>query len=209
MIAQVNPPAIVQPAMTQQAVLSRLDKVIAELDYLARVTGLGCVEKFRAAVAELKVVRSEAQLSLPGLEPTPKGRAAIEDVTRYCESLGLPREDGEWFFYKCEGCGWRNNGKAIVDWRSTVRSWKLSKVFPSLKQQWGANRPALNAAAPKGLTPGEKMIAYDEYKRVVESLKNLINTGSAYPVYSEQEKARIRKLKARRDELKAQLNIVC
>lgn len=81
----------------------------------------------------------EAALSdeLPGLEreafKRTKARGTQTQVVCYCIELGLRREDGDWFFNKCEGCGWKNGGKAIMDWKATVRAWKGISVFPSQK----------------------------------------------------------------------------
>lgn len=50
-----------------------------------------------------------------------------------CREVRLPKTDAEWFFYKCEGCGWKNDGKPILDWRMTVRAWEKIKIFPSQK----------------------------------------------------------------------------
>jgi hypothetical protein len=56
-----------------------------------------------------------------------------EEVIQYCTSIGLTEEDGSWFWDKCEGNGWKNSGKPIVCWKSTVSSWKRIKIFPSQK----------------------------------------------------------------------------
>lgn len=82
-----------------------------------------------------------------------KQKATLEEVAAFCASIELPATDAEWFFSKCEGNGWKNNGKAILNWQQTIRSWKLSKYLPSLKtgqsygnQKNGSNPPgALNA----------------------------------------------------------------
>ena len=56
-------------------------------------------------------------------------------VIEYCRERGLPETDGQWFYDKCEGCGWTNNGKAIKDWRATVRQWAAQRdIFPSHKR---------------------------------------------------------------------------
>jgi len=56
-----------------------------------------------------------------------------EEVIQHCISLGLTSEDGSWFWEKCEGNGWKNDGEPIVCWKSTTRSWKRIKIFPSQK----------------------------------------------------------------------------
>jgi hypothetical protein len=63
-----------------------------------------------------------------------------EEAVQYCTTAGLTKEDGQWFWNKCEGCGWKNNGKAIKDWKKTVTAWRMIKIFPSQKQS--RNGPA-------------------------------------------------------------------
>ncbi len=62
------------------------------------------------------------------------GRCTEEEAIQYCTAAGLTKEDGQWFWNKGEGCGWKNNGKAIKDWKKTVTAWRLIHIFPSQKQ---------------------------------------------------------------------------
>ena len=62
-----------------------------------------------------------------------KSTCTVQESTEYCTQVGLKQEDGEWFFDKCEGCGWKNNGKPIVDWKATIRAWRRIEIFPSQK----------------------------------------------------------------------------
>lgn len=64
-----------------------------------------------------------------------RARAMNEDsVMMYALSQGLPATDGEWFWAKCEGSGWMNNGKPIKDWRQTLRAWAINGYMPSKKK---------------------------------------------------------------------------
>ena len=63
----------------------------------------------------------------------PKGRATKDECEAFAVSAGLTKEDGDWFWNKAQGCGWKNNGKPIIDWQCTMRAWKLAHVFPSQK----------------------------------------------------------------------------
>ena len=74
-----------------------------------------------------------------GFRTPSKTRACQCECEQYAVSIGLTKEDGEWFFFRSEGCGWKNNGKHIADWQSTIRGWKLARVFPSQKVN-GASR---------------------------------------------------------------------
>jgi hypothetical protein len=60
-----------------------------------------------------------------------------EEVERYCREIGLTGEDGEVFFEKKQGQGWKN----VKDWRATIRCWKLEGYHHSQKAG-GVNAPA-------------------------------------------------------------------
>ena len=55
-------------------------------------------------------------------------------VIDYCLSLSLVSADGEYFWSKWEGSGYRNGPRAIRDWRATIRSWKAAGHCPSQKR---------------------------------------------------------------------------
>lgn len=58
-----------------------------------------------------------------------KMRCTQAEAEDFCESIGLPRSDGEAMFFNWEGKGW----KAVKDWRAVIRSWKLNNYLPSQK----------------------------------------------------------------------------
>lgn len=62
-----------------------------------------------------------------------KARCTREDAQDFCKSIGLPRSDGDWFFDKAEGCGWKNGGKPIADWKATIRAWRTAGHMASQK----------------------------------------------------------------------------
>jgi hypothetical protein len=71
-------------------------------------------------------------------------RPTLPEIVAFCESIGLPTSDGEATSHKWDGNGYTNNGKAIKDWKATIRAWQASKYMPSQKT-------ALNG---KPTTPG-------------------------------------------------------
>jgi hypothetical protein len=87
----------------------------------------------RQALAEIQAVRGACLMDLPGMpEPVKKkARAARQEVIDYCVEQGLTSKDGEWFFDKQEGIGWKIHGVPIRDWRAVVRTWKSKgNIFP-------------------------------------------------------------------------------
>lgn len=85
-----------------------------------------------------------------------KAKGTLQEVIEYCTSRNLPESDGQWFFDKAEGCGWKNGGKAIVDWQATVRAWSASKYFPSQKTSFGT-KPRNQAYDPNTATSGKNV----------------------------------------------------
>lgn len=58
------------------------------------------------------------------------------EVEDFCESLGLPRSDGEAMFLH-----WQEKGPAKVkDWRATIRKWKSFGYMPSQKRKNGTHQ---------------------------------------------------------------------
>jgi hypothetical protein len=74
-----------------------------------------------------------------------KGKGKEEDVISFCLELGLPESDGVATFLKWEANGWTNSGKAIRDWKGTIRAWKAAGYMPSQKPG--------NGTAPKAPNP--------------------------------------------------------
>jgi hypothetical protein len=87
--------------------------------------------KEREREREREAIPPEERTGAARLEKSVKG--SRDEVIGFCISLGLSKDDAEWFFDKCEGCGWKNAGKPILDWKATVRAWKRICVFPSQK----------------------------------------------------------------------------
>ncbi|MDZ4287380.1 MAG: hypothetical protein U0984_05450 [Prosthecobacter sp.] len=69
------------------------------------------------------------------LDTKAKTRGTRDEVIAYAVELGLPASDGEWFWAKCEGSGWRNDGHAIKDWQATMRAWKLAGYMTSQRSR--------------------------------------------------------------------------
>jgi hypothetical protein len=130
-----------------------------------------------------------------------KGRATFEELKDFCSLEGLPFTDAEWLFEKWEGNGWKNNGKPIVNWKSTIRTWRRWNYLLSQKHAAEAERP----------TPGiDKMVAHEEYKRVLDRMKFLTERyrgAEAYPTWTPADQAEMKRLRQRRDELKRFLRI--
>lgn len=99
-----------------------LPKPLEGLPKPKRSTGKGSTEKRGSAEGDaLRLQTSKAKAS------------SKREVIEFAVGIGLPASEGEWFFEKCEGNGWTNDGKPIRDWKATVRSWKAAGYMPSQK----------------------------------------------------------------------------
>lgn len=118
---------------------------------------------------------AEAEAEVQGTNPpTPlpsKSKASsMEEVVAFCLEIGLTKDDGEWFWDKCQGCGWKNNGKPILDWKATCRSWKKINVFPSQKQKTNGHHQAPDRTE----NPTARRIALEaEERRLLSTIEGL------------------------------------
>lgn len=144
--AAPEPPAIVEPPRPKPAPLppsaaEAARQLARDLESLKRETAFALNDKFRHCCTLANLIVSSLQPVLPGMEPhvSTKGKGSRDDVIAYAVELELQKLDGEWFFDKNQGIGWKVNGKPIEDWRSVMRAWKKLGVFPSLKQTTNSN----------------------------------------------------------------------
>jgi hypothetical protein len=101
-------------------------------------------------------------------EKPKKSRPNSEQITiDYCLSIGLPASDGEYFWAKWIGNGFRNNREAMRDWKGVIRSWKAGGHCPSQRKQT-QNR---SAAPPPISTWGDRK-ALKEMIGEVQEQKN-------------------------------------
>lgn len=81
------------------------------------------------------------------VNPPSKARATQGEMEAYADSLGLPPDDGAYFFDRMETSGWKIGGKPIKDWQAGIRSWKRAGYLPSQK-----NQPKAAATGPARCT---------------------------------------------------------
>ena len=62
-----------------------------------------------------------------------RARGTFEEILEFCRESGLFPRDAEYLWNKWESNGWQNAGKAMKDWRATVRAWKAQGYLPSQK----------------------------------------------------------------------------
>jgi hypothetical protein len=64
--------------------------------------------------------------------PNPKKSkpASLEELKLYVVSLGLPLSDAEYLWDHWNENGFKNNGRAIRDWKLTIQKWQRIGVLP-------------------------------------------------------------------------------
>ena len=125
----------------------------------ARSEGRGQRAEGRGQRAEADVNEQNTKTHTPDSEKPDvvhldgKAKGSESEVVSFCKSLNLPENDGVWFFARCEGNGWKNNGQPIKDWKATIRAWKAAGYMASQKvngQRSGGGKPRLVADHSKG-----------------------------------------------------------
>lgn len=88
----------------------------------------------RGYKSQRQVVDKDGQVLTPSSASSSKSACTQKEAEDYCESLGLPRSDGEAMFLHWQEKGWAK----IKDWKLTIQKWKSFGYLPSQKQQKSA-----------------------------------------------------------------------
>lgn len=87
-----------------------------------------------------------------------RARGRLPEMIAFCRSLGLETQDAEYCFHKWEGSGWKNSGRKIACWRSTIRAWMSAGYLPVRRQGQDGARTARGTGNPgSGHRRGEKV----------------------------------------------------
>jgi len=105
-----------------------------------------------------KIEIADALLALIGFDEsptlwaeTPKALAkpkypTLPEVRAFCTANGVSQKDADWFWYKMDGCGWKNGARPVKQWTSTIIAWKAAGHLPSQKaMSVGNNRTMLQS----------------------------------------------------------------
>jgi hypothetical protein len=71
-----------------------------------------------------------------------EGKGTVEEFKEFAATLGMPENDGLFFFQDCEEKGWRRGKEPIKDWRLSFQKWKTAGWLPS--QKTNSNKPKAN-----------------------------------------------------------------
>jgi hypothetical protein len=90
----------------------------------------------RSGSNDLPSASSSPSLSKKG-DTKGKGRCTQAEAEAFCESLGMPKSDGEAMFLHWEEKGWGR----VKNWQATIRKWKSFGYLPSQKGKNGTLSP--------------------------------------------------------------------
>jgi hypothetical protein len=159
-------------------------------------------QMLRAVRLSQRILKRLEVPELPGMaeKPTQFEKPTLDQVQCFCAMVNVSRADAEWFWHKCEGCGWKNSGKAIVDWKATIRAWKLACYFPNQRaaRVWGNG---------EALTGADKMIFQKEFERVEASIRTIKMGQEGLRGLSAADCEQLKAMHARRTELRKLLGV--
>jgi hypothetical protein len=125
------------------------------------------------AEAEAEALLPTESTKTPKVKGSSLARAKDEqEIVNFVKSINLPASDGEWFWNKCEGNGWKNDGKPIVNWKATIRSWVRIGCMASQKnvhQSFGKKELSLGWAKKTTEYDPELWASREAYEKAVQN----------------------------------------
>ena len=116
-----------------------------------------------------------------------------DELLLQAAKIGLPEREAEKFFCYYESNGWKVGKNKMKQWRIALTGWKL---------RWEERREA------SGVSPTTLAILYQkELDEVTAKMRAIRGSYSEHQSWSEDDKKKWFKLKARRDELKKLLGM--
>lgn len=128
---------------------------------------------------------------------------------------GMPEAEGRKFFYHYESNGWKVGKLPMKSVAGAMGGWherwlERGASPPTNKFQGGfSNGLAVGNGNGNGALSGaDKVIKSDEYRRVLERMKVIVNSYDSNNDLRPADRAEMRNLKKRRDELRKELGIM-
>jgi hypothetical protein len=116
-----------------------------------------------------------------------------EDLKLQAAKIGLPEREAEKFFCYYASNGWRVGKNKMKQWRIALSGWKL---------RWEERRSG------SAINPTTQAILHQkELEEVQSKMRTIRCSYSEHQSWSDEDKTKWYKLKARRDELKKLLGI--
>lgn len=132
-----------------------------------------------------------------GKRPTLLIHPTLPEIRLQAAKIGLPDTEAELFFYHYQSNGWLVGKTPMKCWLSALSGWKV---------RWWSRQCEKRGSARQ--TPMDKLIWQKEYERVLARMKGIEECYDAHRTWTAAHTAEFKKLKVRRDELRAKLGIM-
>lgn len=123
-------------------------------------------------------------------------KPTIHECMGKAVSLGMPESEGRKFFHYYQSQGWKVGKNPMINFNSAMAGWL---------ERWLAGG---DKDRPKEMSGADKMIARDEYDRVIARMKTLENSYDSHVEMRAKDRTEYFELRKRRDTLRKQLGIM-
>lgn len=117
-----------------------------------------------------------------------------EELGLQAAKIGLPEREAEKFFNHFDSKGWKVGKTTMQRWKSALANWKLNW------EEWQQPRANVNATTLA-------ILHQKELDEVLSKMRSIRGSYSEHQSWTQEDKNRWYKLKARRDELKKLLGM--
>jgi len=129
-------------------------------------------------------------------------RPTAEQVKVKCQFAGYPETEGQRFWDHFESSGWIDkNGNPVVSWESKLNIWITDARARGTE---AAHHAGTNGSGRSG---AKLIVQQKELERVEKRIQDITNSVDGHRELSQEDWNERKKLKVRRDELKAALGI--
>lgn len=131
---------------------------------------------------------------------------SLAEIQTEADMRGFDKAEAERFWNHFESSGWIDkNGNPIKNWRAKLAIWcSDAKARSAERAHHGPQKQSPADGAP---TPTQVVLHSKELERVESRITTIRSTYSGMQTWSNEDKAEIKRLKARRDELKKMLGV--
>lgn len=140
---------------------------------------------------------------------------SMDECVKMAIAQGMPEAEGRKFFYHYESNGWKvgklpmkSVAGAMGGWHERWLERGASPPTGKFQSTFSNGLAVGNGNGVSPLSGADKMIKSDEYRRVLERMKVIVNSYDTNNEMRAADRAEMRNLKARRDELRKVLGIV-
>lgn len=138
---------------------------------------------------------------------------SMEECVKAAVERGMTEAEGRKFFYHYESNGWKVGKVPMKSVAGAMGGWherwlERGASPPTNKFQGGFSNGLAVSNGSGALSGADKIIKSDEYRRVLERMKVILNSYDSHNDLRQADRAEMRNLKKRRDELRKELGVM-